>query len=150
MRPPLGVATGSGLDSGFATTSGSGSGSGRGVVELGGAGVALPAPGVEVGETGAAVSTGNGINKYCPSRTVRLPSKLFHSAKALTVKLYRREIVKAVSPRTTLWRMGSMPSLFGGVCTGSLVCAFSIAVFASSVTSIGVSSAWATGASANF
>ena len=79
MRPPLGAATGSGLGSGFATTSGSGSGSG--VVELGGGGVGLPAPGVVVGEQGAAVSAGSGINKYCPSRTVRLPSKLFHSAR---------------------------------------------------------------------
>src|SRR6056300_546635 len=148
MRPPLGAATVSGLGSGFTTTSGSGSGSG--VVELGGGGVELPAPGGVVGGTGAAVSAGSGINKYCPSRTVRLPSKLFHSAKALTVTLYRREMVNAVSPRTTLWRMGSIPSLFGVLFAGSLLCAFSIALLASSVTSMGVSSVFATGASSSF
>ena len=146
MRPPLGAATGSGL----VLVSQQPRALARAVGLLNWVGgVGLPHRGCGWG-TGAAVSAGSGINKYCPSRTVRLPSKLFHSAKALTVTLYRREMVNAVSPRTTLWRMGSMPSLFGVLFAGSLLCAFSIAVLASSVTSMGVSSDAATGASSSF
>ena len=100
MRPPVRVTTGSGFGSGVLATSGSGFG--NGFSALGGVGVALSAPGVDVGGTGATVSAGRGIKRYCPSRTVRLASKLFHSANALTVTLYNREIVNAVSPRTTL------------------------------------------------
>jgi hypothetical protein len=128
---------------GVGVAAGGGEVVGSGLDALGGVGVRLPVPGFSVVIAAVLVAavlldadvceTG-GISKYWPSRMVKSGSSPFHSERARTDTPYRREMVKAVSPRTTLWRIGSSPVGDEALEAAGVAGALSMAALASSVT----------------